>query len=205
MQRGRRDLKQEDSDYFDGENGLIKAVEFLLMALLRGKERMITAANFDYYLDWAHPDFIDKLDEETKANPDKIGKLQSMHNVLCFLFDFLQFGFQYLVLADKVPVKAAEEKKVQNPTSLLTLQEDFQHPLRLDFYISGFDKLIRLVCDGIESICPQTDYLMRFWQIKHAENPSWAEDMFNEGRDSYERHDNYNVYGVLVFFALKIR
>ena len=46
---------------------------------------------------------------------------------------------------------------------------------------------------------------MRFWQIKHAENPAWAEDMFNENRDSYGRDDNYNVYGVFVFFALKIR
>ena len=48
---------------------------FLMKALLRGKERMITAADFEYYLDWSHPDFIDRLDEETKANPDKIGQL----------------------------------------------------------------------------------------------------------------------------------
>jgi hypothetical protein len=43
------------------------------------------------------------------------------------------------------------------------LSEDFQHPLRLKFYIAGFDRLVRRVCDGIESICPQIDYLMRFW------------------------------------------
>ena len=87
----------------------------------------------------------------------------------------------------------------------MSLEEDFKHPLRLNFYISNFDKLMRLVSDGIENICPQTDYLMRFWQIKHALNPSWSEDMFNEQRDSYEREDNYNVYGVFVFFAMKIR
>ena len=40
-------------------------------ALLKGKERMITAANFDYYLDWSHPDFIDRLDEcdDLSRNP----------------------------------------------------------------------------------------------------------------------------------------
>ena len=43
MQRGRRDLKEEDLDYFDGENGLCQAVMFLIKSLLKGKERMITA------------------------------------------------------------------------------------------------------------------------------------------------------------------
>ena len=98
-----------------------------------------------------------------------------------------------------------DTRKIFDPESQLTLEDDFQHPLRLRFYVSEFDKLIRLICDGIEAICPQTDYLMRFWQIKHADNPTWAEDMFNDDRDTYEREDNYNVYGVFVFFALKIR
>ena len=103
MQRGRRDLKDEDLEYFDGEDGLVQVVTFLMNALLKGKERMLTAENFDYYLDWSHPDFISKLDEEMAKNPDKIGRLEATHNVLCFLFDFLQFGFQYLVIADKTP------------------------------------------------------------------------------------------------------
>lgn len=170
---------------------------------------MITAENFDYYLSWSHPDFINRLSEEMKENEEKIGTLEAMHNVLCFLFDFLQFGFQYLVITDKVPETASEEESKQttlDPNGQLTLEEDFQHPLRFKFYIAGFDKMIRLVCDGIEQICPQTDYLMRFWQIKHADNPDNAEDiLFNEYRDSYQRDDNYSVSGLFAFFALKMR
>ena len=130
---------------------------FLIKALLRGKERMITAKNFDYYLDWSNPDFESKLDEEKKSNAEKIGAIESTHNVLCFLFDFLQFGFQYLVIVDKIPEKVQSIFPVMgvfNPDSPITLQEDFHHPLRMRFIISNFDKLTRLVCDGIESICP---------------------------------------------------
>ena len=29
--------------------------------------------------------------------------------------------------------------------------------------------------------------------------------MFHENRDSYERADNYNVSGLFIFFALKMR
>ena len=162
MQRGRRDLKDEDLEYFDGEEGLVQVVTFLMNALLKGKERMITAANFDYYLDWSHPDFIDRLDEELAKNKDKIGQLEATHNVLCFLFDFLQFGFQYLVIADKTP-EPGQAQGFRDPRGQLKLSEDFQHPLRLKFYIASFDRLVRRVCDGIESICPQIDYLMRFW------------------------------------------
>ena len=47
---------------------------------------------------------------------------------------------------------------------------------------------------------------MRLWQIKHAENTSVAEKVLSmEGRDSYERTDNYNVYGLFCFFALRMR
>ena len=46
---------------------------------------------------------------------------------------------------------------------------------------------------------------MQFWQTKHADDPEWAENMFHENRDAYERADNYNVSGLFVFFALKLR
>ena len=65
----------------------------LIKALLKGKERMITAKNFTFYLDWSHPKFIETSEHNYEENKDKMGLLESAHNVLCFLFDFLQFGF----------------------------------------------------------------------------------------------------------------
>ena len=47
---------------------------------------------------------------------------------------------------------------------------------------------------------------MRLWQIKHAEDPELAEQVLTlEGRDCYERTDNFNVYGVFCYFALRMR
>ena len=65
----------------------------LIKALLKGKERMITAKNFTFYLDWSNPGFIDSEEYDQPENKDRMGLLESAHNVLCFLFDFLQFGF----------------------------------------------------------------------------------------------------------------
>jgi hypothetical protein len=57
-----------------------------------------------------------------------------------------------------------------SPNGKLTFEVDFQHPLRFEFMIQGGDKFVRSLFDKIEMMCPQTDYLMRFWQIKHALN-----------------------------------
>ena len=76
----------------------------------------------------------------------------------------------------------------------------------MSYYVEEFQQFIGLVCSSIESISPQTDYLMRLWQIKHAEDTSAAEKVLTlvEGRDSYERSDNYNVYGLFCFHYLKM-
>lgn len=46
--------------------------------------------------------------------------------------------------------------------------------------------------------------LINSWQIKNAEEPGKAENLqYEEGRDSYERTDNFNVYGITVYLMLK--
>lgn len=76
----------------------------------------------------------------------------------------------------------------------------------MSFYVENFGQFITLVCRSIHTICPQADYLMRFWQIKHAEDPELAKQgLLMEGRDSYERTDNYNAYGLFCYFALRMR
>ena len=47
---------------------------------------------------------------------------------------------------------------------------------------------------------------MRRWQIMHAEDTSVAEKVLAvDQKDTYDRTDNYNVYGVFCFFALRLR
>ena len=103
------------------------------------------------------------------------------------------------------PEESKTERKIFNPTDRLSYEEDFRHPLRLRFQTSCGNQLIRLVCQGIESICPQSDYLMRFWQIKHAENPKQILEGQRGSKDCYDRDENYNINGLFAYFALKIR
>ena len=72
--------------------------------------------------------------------------------------------------------------------------------------MAGFEEFVSLVFNSVLIICPQPDYLMRMWQIKHAENPELAEQVLSiEGRDCYERTDNFNVFGLFCFFAIRMR
>ena len=93
-----------------------------------------------------------------------------------------------------------------NPEGLLSYNDDFQHPLTFKFYIEDFNLLIRTVCDSIEQVFPNQRLLMNFWQIKNSEKPGKSSLFyFDENRDSYDRCDYYNDYGVSVFFILKLR
>jgi len=62
------------------------------------------------------------------------------------------------------------------------------------------------VCDSIEQLVPNHRLLMRFWQEKNAENPGKSSLLrFDDSRDSYDRCDYYNTYGLAVFYMLKLR
>jgi len=50
-------------------------------------------------------------------------------------------------------------------------------------------------------------HLLWFWHIKVAEfdsDKNWA-DVLEEARDSYDRQDNYNVFGLAVYLNLSIK
>lgn len=46
---------------------------------------------------------------------------------------------------------------------------------------------------------------MWFWHVKNSEEEkNWADEL-DGARDSYDRQDNYNVFGILVFFSLSFK
>ena len=77
-------------------------------------------------MDWSNQDYTYCKIEDLR-NRELIGQLESTHVVLSFLFDFLHFGFTYMVAADKVPeqVTADEPRKIFNPNAKLNFAEDF--------------------------------------------------------------------------------
>ena len=108
--------------------------------------------------------------------------------------------------SEELPPAQGEPRRLQNPNAPLSEADDFQNCLQLSFYVENFGELVGEVCKRIAEICPQKDYLMRFWQIKHYEDPEQAEKVLAaKDRDSYDRRDNFNVYGLFVYFALKAR
>ena len=187
----------------------MRVVKFFIETLRKGKAGSITATDFDYYLDFSQFEYGEIFDDEKREKPDMVGRLESSHYILSFLFDLLQFCFQYLVKADKVATATQNDSsrsRFFDPSAPLSLEDDFSHPLSLSFYIEDFNSFVSLICNTIGEICPQTDYLMRFWQIKHAEDPTLAEKVLSiDDKDTYERTDNYNVYGLFCFFAMRSR
>lgn len=67
-----------------------------------------------------------------------VGRLESSHYIISFLFDLLQFCFQYLVKADKVATELhadTNKRRFFDPSTPLSIEDDFAHPLSLSFYI----------------------------------------------------------------------
>lgn len=83
---------------------------------------------FNFYLDLTNPDFIDDYENEVEKNPDKIYNTESAHFVLCFLFDLLQFCFQFLV-DTKMQKKEEKEKGEKGEKGQF---EDYREPLKAE-------------------------------------------------------------------------
>lgn len=158
MQRAKRDLSQADIEYFESESGFLQVMKLFVSKIIVGKKGSIKASDFDYYLDWSSPEFLDRIDEEKKKNGARIAQLEAAHYVLNFLFDLLQFSCQYLVKVTKFSLGDDEVQDQQpkrfNPMEDLSIEEDFCMPLEFKYFIHGFEGLIKQICESIEDLCP---------------------------------------------------
>lgn len=105
MKKGQRELRTEDINYFEGEQGLFKVLAFVIKTLARGKEKFLTSENFNLYLDWSNQDFT-HLSENDVRDKELVGRVLGVHNLLCFIFDFLAIAFSSLITAEKTPEKS---------------------------------------------------------------------------------------------------
>ena len=129
---------------------------FFIGILTKGRDGAIKASQFDAYIDFSSKQKI--VDLELAAH------LEVTHYILNWLFDLMQFCFQYLVISDKVAIPTQMQGQVApDPTGPLSIEEDFLYRLRFSFYVENFGSFISLVSQSVTKICPQTDYLNRFW------------------------------------------
>ena len=109
MQRFKRDLTKTDIEFFEQEDGFLRVVTFFIQTVTKGKEGAITGNDFNYYMDFSQLEYGEIFDEEKRSNPQLVGRLEASHYMLSWLFDLLQYCFQYLVKADKTGQTANKE------------------------------------------------------------------------------------------------
>lgn len=102
MQRYKRTLSTDDIEFFESESGFLCVVTFFINTLMKDKDGAIRASDFDYYLDFTQLEYGEIFDEEKRNNGELVGRLESTHYILNWLFDLMQFCFMYLVKSDKV-------------------------------------------------------------------------------------------------------
>ena len=134
MQKYIRGMKRDEVKYFEDPRGLWYCFEFMLEQLVSQHEKAITAKSYYSFIDWSTKDTqygnVQDLKDKTKT-----GKLESTLVTLHWLFDFLDFAFEDLVRAEKVPETQSESSSAPpsplDPHAELNIENDFMHFLRL--------------------------------------------------------------------------
>lgn len=99
LQRARRDLSNNDILFFESKDGLQKVFIHFVNSLVGEDRDIINSKNFDYFMRFTADDFIDEIESERKRDEKLVNELERTHYTLLFLFDLLQFSFQFLVIA----------------------------------------------------------------------------------------------------------
>ncbi|CDW80555.1 UNKNOWN [Stylonychia lemnae] len=210
-----RELSNFDLHYF--ENDLIKIMSQFIKSISVPSYNSINNQIFDFYVDFSQDKFIDEYEEEEQNNPDKLYGIESAHYTINFLFDLVQFIFQFMITVEEYETKLEQEqmevdseqgrhqrnifdhRKEIKPSELITLKHKY--------YFEGFDQVITQVVTQIKLVCPNWVHLLFFWHVKCADADSdknWA-DVLEEARDCYDRQDNYNVFGLAAYLNLTIK
>lgn len=93
MQRYKRILSEDDVRFFEDKDGFLCVVNCFIKILTKGKKGAISAKDFDYYLDFTQFEYGEKFDDEKRNNSHLVGRLESSHYILLWLFDLTQFCF----------------------------------------------------------------------------------------------------------------
>eukprot|EP00347_Sterkiella_histriomuscorum_P018080 403346866 len=212
-----RELSDFDLHYF--ENDFIMVVLEFVRNLAVPSHGAINNQIYDYYVEFSQEKFIDEYEEHEAKNPQRLYAIESAHYAINFLFDLLQFTFQYMVLTKENQSHQQDQSDLdkKNFTEQQLRSRIFDHRKEINasellsidysFYFRGFDRVLTEVCQQIKNICPNQELLLWFWHTKCAEADSdknWA-DVLEEARDSYDRQDNYNVFGLSVYYCLSFK
>lgn len=100
-----RELSSDELDFV--RQTLVKVLKHMVHNVVEKVKGYLPAKDMMFYSRFVAEEFIDELDEAKEKEPEKIRRLEEAHYTLLFLFDLLQFSYQFLTEA-KTKVKVQE-------------------------------------------------------------------------------------------------
>lgn len=147
-------------------------------------------------------DFLNEYDKQNKDNHENLMKSESANFGLLFLFDLLQFFYQFL----SNPIQKTLDKDLFMSQDIAkygrmhgVIPNYLNH--KFDYTVNDSVKLVSHILRAIKQICPNPSHLLELWLIrKHIETKLGVgtEDEVREDQ-SYERTDKFNTVGLMMY------
>ena len=204
-----RDLSQKEINHFEKE--LQQALSNFVESLVDIKDLRhgIQLSTMKLHTELIQEDFLEKYDEENKKNHSNLMKSEGANLALLFLFDLLQFFYQFLSTAHQKPLE--KERFILGDSKYGKLYNNLPAYLNHTFEYTVGDSvfLVQHILNAITVICPNPAHMLELWHLRrHVEvltnidsNESSREDQ------TYERTYKFNSIGLLmyVYWSLKAR
>jgi hypothetical protein len=120
VQKMRRDMSDKDIAFFEEKDGFLKVFHHFVKSLVGDDKNMVNSSNYDYFMRFTSEPFVDELEDERRRDEAMVSALERTHYTLLFLFDLLQFSFQFLTMSDKARLSSesspdSDPRKIYNP------------------------------------------------------------------------------------------
>ena len=185
-----RDLNQKEIELFEVEahECLWNFVDSLLN--IKDIRPGITIDTMKLHSSIIHEDFLEEYDEYSKKDHAGLMKWESANCGLLFLFDILQFFYQFLTETEQKPLSTDRYyyTDVSNYAKMYkTIPAYLNHKFK--YTVQGSVKLVKHVLRAIKEICPNPSHLLELWHLRrHIEVlMNRSEDNEIKEEQNYER------------------
>jgi hypothetical protein len=161
-----RDLSQREINYFEKEvhQALCNFVDSLLE--IKDIKFGIKLSTMSYHTEIIQEDFLEKYDEQNKTNHVELMRSEGSNFALLFLFDLLQFFYQFLSVTHQKPLDKDRFSFQDSKFGKLynTLPAYLNHTF--EYTVSDSVVLVRHVLKSIKAICPNPSHMLELWHLR---------------------------------------
>ena len=163
-------------------------VKQFIISISHGLEGVMNDSAMQLMLDLTHEHFYDEMTDLAKSEPTRLDHTLAAHFVTKFVLDFLQFGSAHLITAKPHNTKPTAARQLYDHRAPVDIDFDGagSASLKLSYVIPNFEEVMKACVESLAKIWPNQQNILRFWCIKHAENPRKSTEV-DEEKDSYDR------------------